>query len=395
MFIFLYYSMKLLQKIFFTTFLFLIYIFSTHALDFTDKDYQIVDKLSDRFIQLIDEKPSLSAQKLVDAIISLQSHRDFSEKQNAILDMVVDDIIYEYELEEIYYWDFSMLPSDCYEDELYDYKDKICYYPDYVDSDLTDTYFHNDYWEKNHEDESLWWENQAIYSIQWDKITLIKGEESDQHTEIWKLFISLIPKDYRWDLLEFGVNNDPDWDTFAFVQQNAFNNSGWDLYVNLAAFYNLNGELNMQESIYTLIHEFAHIHTLNKKQVKYFPVDASDQVIMNFQSKCITNFIMEWCLFKNAYLESFINLYWKENFTKLQKYPEQEFDFYSWNESEFVSSYAATNPWEDIAETFTMFILKTKPQGNSVADQKILFFYNYPDLVKLRNIMKSRLDNLK
>jgi hypothetical protein len=67
---------------------------------------------------------------------------------------------------------------------------------------------------------------------------------------------------------------------------------------------------------------------------------------------------------------------------------------YEGNESNFITDYAATNPGEDIAESFTYFVLKVKPVGNTIADQKLNFFYNYSELDILRKQIRSRLDQI-
>jgi hypothetical protein len=49
-----------------------------------------------------------------------------------------------------------------------------------------------------------------------------------------------------------------------------------------------------------------------------------------------------------------------------------------------VSEYAATSPAEDIAEAWAFFLLSPKPELDSISSEKILFFYEYPELVALR-----------
>jgi hypothetical protein len=49
-----------------------------------------------------------------------------------------------------------------------------------------------------------------------------------------------------------------------------------------------------------------------------------------------------------------------------------------------VDDYATTHPTEDIAESFAYFVFSPEPTGDSIKDQKIAFFYEYPELVKLR-----------
>jgi hypothetical protein len=53
-------------------------------------------------------------------------------------------------------------------------------------------------------------------------------------------------------------------------------------------------------------------------------------------------------------------------------------------QDQFVTDYAPTSPVEDIAESWTFFVLSPKPELNSIANEKILFFYEYPELVELR-----------
>ena len=49
-----------------------------------------------------------------------------------------------------------------------------------------------------------------------------------------------------------------------------------------------------------------------------------------------------------------------------------------------MTDYAATDPSEDIAESFTYFVLWPRQGGGSVWEQKLDFFYGYPELVELR-----------
>ena len=59
-----------------------------------------------------------------------------------------------------------------------------------------------------------------------------------------------------------------------------------------------------------------------------------------------------------------------------EKYPEQ-----------FTREYAATNIHEDLAESFEHFVLEPKPSGDGVVEQKIRFFYDFPELIELRQTM--------
>jgi hypothetical protein len=60
------------------------------------------------------------------------------------------------------------------------------------------------------------------------------------------------------------------------------------------------------------------------------------------------------------------------------------YDFYLSHQDQFVDDYSTTHPAEDIAETFAYFVFSPKPTGASIKDQKVLFFYKYPELIELR-----------
>ncbi len=65
--------------------------------------------------------------------------------------------------------------------------------------------------------------------------------------------------------------------------------------------------------------------------------------------------------------------------------------FYEKNKSKFITEYAMTNPEEDIAESFMRFIVDEKPKGDTMAEEKIRFFYQFDELVELRKEMREKL----
>lgn len=59
---------------------------------------------------------------------------------------------------------------------------------------------------------------------------------------------------------------------------------------------------------------------------------------------------------------------------------------------DFVTEYAATNPGEDIAESFALFILDPKNEApQRKAEEKVSFFYKHSDLVSFRDEMRRGL----
>ncbi|MFQ9918858.1 MAG: hypothetical protein ACLRWQ_23270 [Flavonifractor plautii] len=65
--------------------------------------------------------------------------------------------------------------------------------------------------------------------------------------------------------------------------------------------------------------------------------------------------------------------------------------FTSGTRRSFVTDYASTDPSEDIAESFTYFVLWDAPEGDAVWEEKLNFFYRYPELVEFRTQARARL----
>ena len=67
-------------------------------------------------------------------------------------------------------------------------------------------------------------------------------------------------------------------------------------------------------------------------------------------------------------------------------------DFYNNHKDHFVTGYAASNNNEDATESFTFFIKDEKHTGNKIKDQKVNYFYNYPELVELRKALRAKIN---
>ncbi len=401
------------------------------AYEVTNKDYDYIDRINERIFVLVDDKQVVSAEKIVTLLSKYVETKAKSERLKEILLVVIDDVEYEYylwnysegdyvETDEDFWEEFTdenfkawysshshwnnhsddeseENHSDDYEDEYSDedyddwenetddnYSDNEANY-----SDDEDEYWEEDYndneqtsWNNESAEQDSWEENiEASYKVNGDEITLVSWKLDQKHADVFAMFANLIPKSQRKDFKLYNVDNSPNGDTFAHVIQDEEEISKWNITVNIAMFYP-DGKLDTKESVYTLIHEYSHVLTLGKAQMDYSNFDA-----------CTQRLLQEWCLNASAYLNTFINTFWAEDFANSQK--DQANDFYTWKESNFTTDYASTNPWEDIAETFTAFVLNNKPTWDTIADKKKLFFYNYPEMVKLRSIIRSKLPTSK
>ena len=168
----------------------------------------------------------------------------------------------------------------------------------------------------------------------------------------------------------------------------------WSLYINLADFGSPAAVIDI------LSHEYGHMLTLNSGQVHekvdpYFWIMKREDFDTR-QHTCGDFFFTGWeCTTSASYLNAFGDRFWTGDVYETwinafltihqgEVYKTALHEFYSKYPDQFVSEYAATNPVEDIAESWTEFVMRPKPTGTSIGDQKVQFFYEYPELVEIR-----------
>lgn len=217
-------------------------------------------------------------------------------------------------------------------------------------------------------------------------------------TQIWQYFAAIIPLENRTFLKEYIVFTDGKENYLASVAQSDSSAAEWVLSVDLM------DAANPQDLTFTLVHEYGHLLTLNPDQVppsqEVFDNPESEAIYEREANACATYFPGEGCASPDSYLNQFIERFWGGVYAEWldvdqimdeDEYYEALNQFYTDHADEFVSDYAPTSPAEDIAETFSFFILEPKPGGETLAEQKILFFYEFPELVELRSQMGRRL----
>jgi hypothetical protein len=228
----------------------------------------------------------------------------------------------------------------------------------------------------------------------------LKDEQDDTaaHQKLWDYFAALIPLENRRDLAEFSVMTDGPDNVLAAVAQTYTDPTLWELEVDIADsqdYYYLS---------YTLVHEFAHLLTLGPDQVlpseAIFNNPENNDIYLNEVSACSNFFPGEGCANSGSYINQYYNQFWagiyeEWNAINLEEdddiYYQRLDDFYYKYQDQFLTDYAATHPAEDIAEAFSFFVFSEMPAGDTIAGQKILFFYNYPELVDLRAHILSNL----
>lgn len=249
--------------------------------------------------------------------------------------------------------------------------------------------------------------NLALYRVEGNVITDpvfesvpadLKDEQNDLSLQnhAWEVFTELIPPGNRQMVAQFNVFTDGVDNTLAAVDVIQDDISSWKLEVDIADLE------NKDAFIFTLIHEYAHLLTLDSSQVTPDQDLANDPYSLVLQTEkavlCPSYFTGMGCSHPDSYIHAFYKRFWTgindewEDVDAIQYQPDANvnyynalYDFYRTHRDQFVGDYAVTHPTEDIAESFTYFVFSPKPMGNSIREQKIRFFYEYPELVRIRS----------
>lgn len=246
----------------------------------------------------------------------------------------------------------------------------------------------------------------VTYSVNGDEITNpvfdttipidLKDEQHDSASQrdTWQLFTTLIPPKDRQMVSQYILFTDGSEETLAAVDQTKDDLTRWIVEVDIADLENKDALL------FTLIHEYAHLLTLNEWQVSIDEEIYNDpynlSLLASKAAACPDYFAGSGCSLPNSYINAFYQRFWVDINAEWEKidalqyendlspYYAGLFDFYLAHEDQFLDDYSTTHPAEDIAESFTYFVFSAQPTGNLIKDQKVLFFYDYPELMELR-----------
>ncbi len=231
-------------------------------------------------------------------------------------------------------------------------------------------------------------------------------QDAEKHREIWNTFTKLIPESSR-NVNVFYLTTDGEDGIGGGVERDVDDTSMWNLFYDILDVYP-DEFIDDKEMIYTTIHEYGHIVTSGTDQidVDLHLINSSDDENFDalFQIKsesCYPNVLVSDGCAKSA---SYINLFYQKFWTDIvaewddiqyiedeNEFVEQSDLFYEKYQDQFVSVYSSTNIDEDIAESWTAFVLNDKPLGVAISEQKIGFFYDFPELVEIRDHIRKEL----
>jgi hypothetical protein len=217
---------------------------------------------------------------------------------------------------------------------------------------------------------------------------------------IWDYFAAIIPAGERDFVNRYLVITDGQEEILAAVVQDEYDPSLWALAVDIL-------DAGDRKALgATLLHEFAHLLTLNTRQVEtdteLFNNPDDPQAYEQGAATCPQYFADEGCSLPDSYLNRFYQRFWGDiaaEWEEINAIVDDEerddrlYEFYRAHRDQFVTDYAVTSPEEDIAESWMFYMLAPQPAGASLAEQKILFFYEWPELVALRDEITGRVCN--
>jgi hypothetical protein len=216
-------------------------------------------------------------------------------------------------------------------------------------------------------------------------------QDTDPQQLVWNYFAAIIPANYRREIVAYIVSTDGQHNMLASVEQSSNQPISWALNVDVA------DAADPRDLTFTLLHEFGHLLTLNDSQVTPDPTFLANpddlQIYQQEAAACPQFFASGGCSRPDSYINQFFDQFWPKLYKEWSKanaakdkanYASLLAKFYGSHSTQFITPYAATSPEEDIAEGWAYFVLTPKPANDSIAHRKVLFFYNFPELVGLR-----------
>jgi len=284
-----------------------------------------------------------------------------------------DLIVYEFEAES---------QDDCTSIETFDAENSVCFFEceDQAECDklLAETEQELEQYLQEYSDNSANKEenvpqtqddiqSDADYSVTTgEAITLQSGNNTPEHNTLWEQVSAISPDSLSDNYIEtFRVFTAADDATAAYVDDDD-DDGKFVLAFNLSS----HNDSSNQEQVLTIVHELAHIFTLNKDQIAQGTCEYETQ---------------EGCFGNRSMLAEFVEKFWS---AQDRERAQNEADLYTGNESNYVTQYASTNPEEDLAESFAYYVVRSDYSGSDIASQKQAFFDAYPEAVQAKQDMR-------
>ena len=199
--------------------------------------------------------------------------------------------------------------------------------------------------------------------------------ENPQHKAVWDYLCSILSKEARARIGEFNLYTDGYSNVLAFTspmhrEDGSTDNSSFSISIDYYDVYDENGNpRDWSKLTYTILHEYGHALLEDHTQI---------DLSVGENTHDPAGFI------EGSFRKEFYDKFWKD-------LGDTAVGDYEKNPTNYVSRYGANYFHEDIADTFAVFVLGGKPTGSTIAEQKLDFFWNDPQMVGLRTEIRANL----
>jgi len=240
--------------------------------------------------------------------------------------------------------------------------------------------------------------------------SLVKVQNDEaKHEEIWNTFQTVIPKEHVSKITKLKIATDFQNGAISQISRDGPTLSSWEITIDPLDVYSRN-YLEKRAINYIAIHQFGQMMFRDSTQVsvddllwelKRISSDRYHDWYPQKKLECGSNLMLpDGCAKTDSYINMFYQRFWMDIHAgseqiaviedKTERLEKQE-EFSKKYSDRFVTHYASTSVETDIAESWSAFVLQDKPiSGNSFV-QKINFFYEFPELVELREEIRNEI----
>ena len=200
------------------------------------------------------------------------------------------------------------------------------------------------------------------------------GISDPEDRAVWDFLCSILPLEARQKIAEFNLFTDGTSNILAYTSpvqvDGVSDNTRFSISIDYYDVYDENGEKrDWSKLTYTILHEYGHVLLEDETQVDLTKGDSTHDPA---------------AFIEGAFRKGFYDTFWSA-------LGDTGVGDYEANPTHYVSRYGANYFHEDIADTFAVFVLGGQPQGDTVAEEKLRFFWADPDMVSLRAAIRQNL----